>query len=121
VKNLKIAVIGSRKCKGFNIDIIMRYLPKECTCIISGGARGVDSFAMKAAEKLEISFLCIKPDYEKHGKAAPLIRNEEIISKADHVIAFWDFKSRGTAHTIALCIAKGVPVRVIGLDEHSDV
>jgi len=114
---MNVAVVGSRNCQGFCADSIIAYLPKECDTIISGGALGVDSFAQLVAKKLNLQFECILPNYEKDGKNAPLFRNQEIVRRADMVLAFWDFQSRGTAHTIAYCIEMGVPVRVIGLDE----
>jgi len=58
----------------------------------------------------------VSPDYRKYGKTAPLVRNAAIVSMADQVLAVWDFSSRGTAHVIAQCIERGVPVRVIGPD-----
>ena len=114
---MKVAIIGSRECGGFDVDNILRYLPENCGSIISGGAKGIDSLAQSAARQLGINFECILPDYERNGKFAPLVRNEEIVRHADLVLAFWDFKSRGTAYTIVKCIEQGVPVRVIGLDD----
>ena len=55
------------------------------------------------------------PDYDKYGKRAPIIRNDEIISYAQYVIALWDGKSHGTAYTISKCVENGVPVRIIPL------
>ena len=43
-----------------------------------------------------------KPDWVKHGKSAGFVRNELIVSDADIVFAFWDGKSKGTAHDIQL-------------------
>jgi hypothetical protein len=90
-------------------------LPKDCTAIISGGAQGIDSYAEKLAAQLNIAFEKYEPDYGAYGKKAPLIRNVEIVNRADKVLAFWDFHSRGTAHTIALCIKHRVPVRIFRL------
>jgi len=114
---MRVAIIGSRNCEHFQIKYIFRYLPDRCTAIISGGARGIDSFAKQAAAQRGIPFLCIPPDYRAYGRGAPLMRNRMIVKQADYVLAFWDFRSRGTAHAIAQCIARGVPVRIIGLDE----
>ena len=114
---MKVAVIGSRECGDFDIGIILRYLPENCSGIISGGAKGIDSLAQSVAKQLDINFECIPPDFEKNGRQAPLIRNDEIVRRADMVLAFWDFKSRGTAYTIVKCIELGVPVRVIGLND----
>ncbi len=37
---MKVAVIGSR---GLRVDNLEKYLPKETTEIVSGGARGIDT------------------------------------------------------------------------------
>lgn len=43
------------------------------------------------------------PDYRRYGRAAPLVRNREIVAYADQVLAFWDGKSPGTKYVIDQC------------------
>lgn len=93
---MKVAVVGSRNTK-VNIT---KHMPGNIELIISGGASGIDTLAQDYAKKHNIPTLIILPDYEKYGKAAPLKRNEEIVNKADVIIAFWDMKSKGTEHII---------------------
>ncbi len=40
--------------------------------------------------------------WQKYGKGAGVIRNEEMAKDCDLAIVFWDGKSRGTAFMIAL-------------------
>ncbi len=94
---MKIAIIGSRT---ISIDNIGDYLPKECLEIVSGGAKGVDSCAAKYAKENGIILTVFLPQYSKYGKAAPIVRNKQIVDYADKVIAFWDGKSRGTLDVI---------------------
>ena len=115
--NLKVAVIGSREAAGFDIERIGKFLPVNCTQIISGGAVGVDSAAEYYAKKNGIAFRKILPDYERHGRHAPLIRDTQIVEESELVLAFWDFHSRGTSFTIGECIRLGVPVRIIDLKD----
>jgi hypothetical protein len=69
--------------------------------IISGGAAGADSLAERYATYWDIQITVVKPDWEKHGKVAGFIRNQEMIDLVpDMVIAFWDGKSKGTADII---------------------
>lgn len=68
--------------------------------IVSGGARGADSWAEEWAVEHGISVDVIRPDWAQHGKAAGFIRNAEIVRRADAVIAFWDGESHGTADTL---------------------
>ena len=114
---MKVAVIGSREAIGFDIEKIGEYLPAGCTQIISGGAAGVDSAAERYAHKHDIAFRKILPDYERHGRRAPLIRDTQIVRESELVLAFWNFSSRGTSFTINECLRLGVPVRIIGLDD----
>lgn len=45
---MKVAVIGSR---GLTVKNLEKYLPKDTTEIVSGGARGIDSCAEKYAKQ----------------------------------------------------------------------
>ena len=114
---MRVAIIGSRNCENLDEAAIMRRLPEGCSLIISGGANGVDTLAETVAKQKRILFEKILPDYEKYGKSAPLLRNKEIVERADLVLAFWDFQSRGTADTIVHCIHMQVPVEVYGLKD----
>jgi hypothetical protein len=114
---VRVAIIGSRNARKTTLSWIASKLPENCGCIISGGAAGIDCLAEKLAQERGIPFMKYVPDYHRHGRRAPLIRNEKIIAKADLVLAFWDFHSRGTAFTIVRCLEKQIPVRVFRLRE----
>ena len=52
-------------------------------------------------------------EWKKYGKRAGYIRNHDIIKNSDHVVAFWDGKSRGTLHSIELARDKyHIPIDV---------
>lgn len=106
---MKVAVIGSRNLTVNNLD---KYLPKETTEIVSGGAEGIDSCAREYAINNHIKLTEFLPEYSKYGRTAPLKRNIDIINCADIVLAFWDGKSRGTRFVIENCKRLKVPVKI---------
>lgn len=69
--------------------------------IVSGMARGVDSLACEvAAEKPRWFVKSFPANWDKYGKAAGPIRNEQMAKYADYLIAVWDGKSHGTKNMI---------------------
>lgn len=117
---MRVAVIGSRsieydklQMKAYNL--LCENVPANCTEIVSGGAVGADRIAEIYAREHNLPAKIFLPDYEKYGKRAPIIRNNEIIDYSHYVIAFWDGESHGTAYMIATCIKNGVPVKVISI------
>jgi len=107
---MKVAVIGSRGITDVNIE---EHLPKTCTEIVSGGARGVDTLAAGYAREKGLKLTVFLPDYDKYARGAPLVRNKQIVDYCDLVLAFWDGSSRGTAFVIDYCKKTGTPYKVI--------
>jgi hypothetical protein len=68
--------------------------------IVSGGASGADSLGERYAKEKGHKLKVFKADWDKHGKAAGPIRNEEMAKYADGLIAFWDGESKGTKSMI---------------------
>jgi len=109
---MKLAVVGSRTFSDYTFlgQVIDRLSIEKGLCIstiVSGGARGVDSMAAIYAREHDIELLEFLPNYKKYGRRAPLLRNEEIISSSDVVLALWDGKSRGTSHSINIAKEMG--------------
>lgn len=88
-------------------------LDRQRTLIIHGGGRGADEQAGKLATEFGIPAQSFPPDYDSFGKAAPHVRNDEMLKHADRVLAFWDGKSRGTKSVIDKAEKRGIPVEVI--------
>jgi uncharacterized phage-like protein YoqJ len=117
---MKIAIVGSREFK--NKDFVQNIVSNQLTngdYFISGGARGVDTWAEETIPILEtglanfkINKKIFKPDWNKYGKRAGFLRNQLIIDEADKVIAFWDGKSKGTKHSIDLAIKANKPIDI---------
>jgi len=96
---MKVAVIGSRSFDDY--EELKRVLSKiNITLLVSGGAKGADSLGERYADENNISKKIYLPNWEKFGKSAGMIRNDDIIKKADIVVAFWDQESKGTLNAI---------------------
>lgn len=113
---MKVGIVGSRSYP--RLDLVAEFvnsLPPD-SVIISGGARGVDCAAVQAAKVRGLAFKIHYPDWEGQGKKAGFLRNRLIVGDATALIAFWDRKSKGTAHTINLARIAGKLQAVIGPD-----
>jgi len=80
--------------------------------LVSGGCRGVDQSCERWAHSKQIPVDTKLPDYKTYGKGAPLVRNQEIVDRATHLIAFPIPESRGTFHTLELAQKKGIPFEI---------
>jgi len=108
----RIAIVGSRDYPSLpDVERFVKSLDPS-TMIVSGGARGVDRTAERAAKSRGLQTMVFLADWNTYGKRAGYIRNEQIIDNADEVVAFWDGKSPGTADTIRKARAARKPVRI---------
>jgi len=111
---MKIAIIGSRDFK--DKELFEKILTKEITetniAVITGGARGVDTWVEEFCKKNYIYYEIIKP-IDPKNKLDYLFRNIEIITLADKIIAFWDEESKGTKFVIDYAKAREKDVVVI--------
>ena len=111
-----LAVVGSKSFMDYEL-LSQKLQTISFKTIISGGARGADTLAERYAEEHQIPIEVIKPQWKQLGKMAGYIRNEEIISKCDFCIAFWDGESRGTKHMIGIMKEENKLVRVVKYNE----
>ena len=93
---MKLAVVGSRGI--FTIDLEKYVIGVDE--IVSGGAKGVDLCAADFARSHNIKLTEFVPEYSRFGRAAPLVRNKQIVEYADKVLVFWDGSSKGTKFVI---------------------
>ena len=106
---MKLLIVGSRSIEHFDLT---EYIPSETDMII-------DSLAEQYADKHRISKLILRPRYDLYGKAAPIIRNQQMVDMADEILIIWDGQSKGTRateryakkrqkqHTVVLCEQSG--------------
>ena len=84
--------------------------------IITGGAKGVDSLAEEYAKLNGLSLRVIKP-INPSDKFSYLLRNVEIITLADVILAFWDGESSGTGFVIGYAEKRNKDITVIRSDK----
>jgi predicted Rossmann fold nucleotide-binding protein DprA/Smf involved in DNA uptake len=111
---LRIAIVGSRT---FPLpELVARYVAKlpEGSVVVSGAARGVDTWAEEAAKARGIKTLVFHADWDGLGSRAGPIRNKQIIANCDRVVAFWSGNSRGTLNTVVQATRAGLPVEIFG-------
>lgn len=99
--NEKVIKILSQKTEEFNVKIVC------------GMARGADLLGKKFADEHGLEVVECPADWDKHGKKAGYMRNEEMAKISDALIAFWDSKSPGTKHMIDLATKYKLKIRVI--------
>lgn len=106
---MKIAIVGSRSITVSNME---KYVSADDE-IVSGGAKGVDFCAAEYAKRNGIRLTEFLPQYERYGRAAPLIRNKQIVDYADKVIVFWNGSSKGALSVINYAKKAGKACEVV--------
>lgn len=110
-----VAIVGSRdlpiECRRLVHDLIAS-LPADAV-VVSGGARGVDSWAAECARERGLRVVVYPADWKTHGERAGFIRNAQIVEDCTELVAFWNGVSRGTMDSVRKARARGIPVRVV--------
>jgi hypothetical protein len=114
--SFRLVVFGGRDFNDYKLmkNEIEDYIRKrDGMIIVSGTARGADRLGELYATENGFPVEPYPADWNKYGKAAGYIRNEEMAKVANAAIGFWDGKSKGTKHMIDLCSKYGTPIRVV--------
>jgi hypothetical protein len=113
---MKIGIIGSRDYKNTSkiVNIVRRIHERyPDSILISGGARGPDSIAIEEGLRIGMEKpIVFKPDWDKYGKKAGMLRNSLIVKESDYIVAFYDGISRGTQDSIRKAIQAGKKVYI---------
>jgi len=109
---MKIAIVGSRDMIAGNLE---KYITSDDE-VVSGGAVGVDACAAEYAKKHGLKLTEFLPQYERYGRAAPIVRNRLIVDYADRILVFWNGHSRGTLSVIRYAEKTGKKCEVILCD-----
>lgn len=85
--------------------------------IVEGCARGADTYFRGFARRHNIALKSFPAEWNKYGKSAGYKRNAEMVTcikqaDARFVVCLWDGISKGTKHTIDLCIRENIPIYI---------
>ena len=114
---MRVLVCGSRDWTDAALILETLRGVAEVTVVIHGAATGADTLAGDAARTLGIHVLPFPADWERHGRAAGPIRNQQMLDEGKPVLvlAFSENlnSSRGTADMVARARLWGVEVRLV--------
>lgn len=106
---MRIAIVGSRD---LTVDNMGSYV-SDGDEIVSGGAVGIDRCAAEYAKRNGYKLTEFLPQYSLYGRAAPIVRNKQIVQYADKIIVFWNGSSKGTLSVIKYAEKIGKQCEVI--------
>ncbi len=116
---MKTIIAGSRDIKLYSIvEKAIQQSVFEITTVISGTANGVDKLGEEYAKKYNLPVLKFPANWDKYGKSAGYIRNDEMARNAEALIAIWDDKSKGTANMISIARKKYLKLFVYIIDNN---
>jgi predicted Rossmann fold nucleotide-binding protein DprA/Smf involved in DNA uptake len=121
---MKLGVCGSRSIT--DADWVNYHLDKwesqeDVDCVLSGGAKGVDTLVEKWCEGNKVPHILFKPYHlidttQPYKKKFFFVRNKQIIDNADEMLILWDGVSGGTGWCINYAKERGKKLTVIKYD-----
>lgn len=112
----RVIIAGTREFNNYEL------LKEKCEAVledesdvivISGCARGTDLLGERFAQEKGYKIERFPANWDRDGKSAGAIRNNQMANKADMLIAFWDGKSKGTSNMISTARRKGLIVKTV--------
>lgn len=109
---MKLIIAGSRHIIPTTEQIanFIKEFTLAPSIIISGNARGVDRAGEIFANKVNTPLVLFKANWDKLGKSAGYIRNQEMAKYGDALLLIWDGISKGSGHMKKLMEKENKPV-----------
>ena len=113
----RVIIAGSRDFNNYpglaqTMDRLLANVTDEIV-IVCGMAQGADKLGEQYAKERGYSIRYFPADWDGKGRAAGMIRNEEMAKNADALVAFWDGQSHGTKHMIEMAKKYKLDTRII--------
>ncbi len=116
---MKTIVAGSRSIQTrWPVLQAMSEAPWEITSVVSGGARGVDTFAIEIAEELMLPCEIYLANWAKYGRGAGHRRNMLMAQNAEALVAVWEGDSPGTRNMIKTAELLKLKIHVLRIPPH---
>ena len=108
----RVLICGDRNYKDWvRIQEYLDTLQKR-TIIIHGGARGADSIAGNLATSLKMKVIKFPADWDKYGKAAGVLRNQQMLDEGQPSLVVYFHKdlenSKGTKDMVTRAISSKI-------------
>ena len=122
--NFRVIIAGGRDFTDYELlcrklDHILKNV--QSICVVCGEAKGADSLGRRYAKEHGYDIDSFPANWEKYGKQAGYIRNKKMADNANALVAFWNGKSKGTAHMIEAARKEGLEVRVVRYNSQKDL
>lgn len=121
---MKLIIAGSRK---LDLDDAKKKLNKflftftekySIIEVVSGTATGADTIGEQWALSNNVKVNRMPAEWNKYGRAAGPIRNEEMGDYADAAVVLWDGESRGSKHMIKYMYKLEKPCHIILVEKN---
>ena len=86
--------------------------------VVSGHEKGADALGERYAKERKFGIEKYPADRSR-GRLSGTIRNEQMAKVADALIVFWDGRFHETRNMIDFANLKGIPVKVVRIDDVS--
>lgn len=119
MKTYNLIVAGGRDFDNYQllseqlIELSETHLRDRLVNLVSGMAKGADLLAFQFAKEHGVNCIKFPANWNAHGKSAGYIRNSQMASVSDGLLAFWDGQSKGTKNMIDTMNKLGKFVHVV--------
>lgn len=118
IAKYKVIIAGCRDFADYELlkekcNFYLQNKKPENIVIVSGHASGADALGERYAQERGLQLETYPADWKAHGRAAGPIRNAQIATVADALIALWDGKSHGIKNMIETARKHNLQVAVV--------
>lgn len=118
-KDFKVVIAGTRTFDDYELlkskmdAILCRKAKQHNIIIVSGTAKGADTLGELYAQECGYDIKRFPANWDKYGKRAGFLRNEEMGKYADVIVIFWDGFSKGAKLMVDIAKRLKKPLRVV--------